>query len=215
MSDDYIYNDIGYKHASMHRRILEYDPRSTDNPIILEYFNAIDANRDNSSTRYHILNSERIRNQTTNSPMPMSFLSVWHDMSISWVDIIHQMIFIDNSYATFVGEYRDVVENIILYDNLTDKEVLVYRNYNNGETIFHVSAKLWLYRKYVASKTGTININIDKELKYILECYEELEWYFGEERKFCILYLMDFKNNTLVDCLTEFVDNLTSNGTVE
>lgn len=211
MSDAYLYNDIGYKYVSLHRRILEYDPRNTNNPIILDYFNTIDANRDNSTTYYKMLEMERLRNQNSNSPLPISFLSIWHQLNMSWVDIIHQMIFIDNSYATFAGEYRNVVENVILYDNITEKEALVYRYYKSGETMFHVASKLWLHRKYTESKNGVININIDKELKYLLECYEELEWYFGEDRKFCILYLMDFKNNTLVDTLTEFVDRLVSN----
>lgn len=215
MNDEYLYNDIGYKHVSLHRRVLEFDPRRSDNPVILDYFNTIDSSRDNSSTYYSVLNKERIRNQTIDSPLPISFLAVFHDISMSWVDIIHQMLFIDGAYATFAGEYRELIENVILHDNVTEKEALIYRYYNSGETMFHVAAKLWLYRKHAANKVGRINIKLDNELKYILECYEELEWYFGEDRKFCILYLMDFNNKTLVDSLTEFVNKLTSNDKLE
>lgn len=211
MSDEYLYNDIGYTYVSMHRRVLEYDPRNTNNPIILDYFNTIDIERDNSTIYYSLLEAERLRAHNSNITLPISFLSIWHQFSMSWVDIIHQMIFIDNSYATFVGEYKNVIENVILYDNITDKEALVYRYHKTGDTMFHIASKLWLYRKYMESKSGSININIDKELKYILECYEELEWYFGEDRKYCILYLMDFKNNTIVDTLTEFGTKLVSN----
>lgn len=215
MNDEYLYNDIGYKYISIHRRVLEYDPRNTDNPIILDYFNTINESRDNSSTYYSLLDDERNRNKNLDTPLPISFQSVFYEISMAWIDIIHQMLFIDNAYATFAGEYKETVENIILYDNLTEKESLVYRYYNSGDTIFHISAKLWLHRKYIQLKNGLININLDKELKYILECYEELEWYFGEDRKFCILYLMDFKNETLVDSLTEFVNKLNSNDKFE
>lgn len=211
MSDDYLYNDIGYKHVSMHRRVLEYDPRNTNNPIILEYFNTIDSDRNNTNTYYSILDADRSRTQNNANSLPISFLSMWHQFNMSWVDVIHQMIFIDNAYATFVGEYKNVIENVIIYDNITEKEALVYRSHKTGETMFHVASKLWLYRKYTESKNGSININIDKELKYLLECYEELEFYLGKDRKFCILYLMDFKNKTLVDMLTEFVKNLKYN----
>jgi hypothetical protein len=54
----------------------------------------------------------------------------------------------------------------------------------------------------------SIKVNIDKELKYILDCYEELEWYFGDERKYCILYLMNNRNDILIDTLTTFASSL-------
>jgi hypothetical protein len=56
------------------------------------------------------------------------------------------MVFEENAYASFVGEYKDLVENIILYDNPTEKENLVYRYENTGETVFHSAGKIWLYK---------------------------------------------------------------------
>lgn len=212
MSDAYNYHEIGYQHVALHRCVTEFDPRRTNNPLILDYFREIDkAKFADSSVFYTILNSERKISYQGNRILPISFTSVLYTVSKSWVDIINKMVFEENAYASFVGEYKDLVENIILYDNPTEKENLVYRYENTGETVFHSAGKIWLYKKYRESITRSIKVNLDKELKYILQCYEDLEWYFGDERKYCLLYLMNKNNDILIDTLTEFMSSLVKN----
>jgi len=205
----YIYTDSGYKFLSIHRKVLEYDPRNTDNLIILDYFNTMRINKDNTGVYYNLIESEINRYRSGIIPdVPISFQMVWHEINMAWIDIIHQMIFIDQVYDTFHGEYKNLVEDIMLYDTLDEKETLVYRYHKTGETPFHLAAKMWLYEKWIESKRNNGGKNIDKELNFILSCYESLEKRFGPKRKFCILYLMDFSGKTLVDYLSDFLDEL-------
>jgi len=205
----YLYNDSGYRFLSLHRKVLEYDPRNTDNLIILDYFNTMRRNRDDVSVYYKLIESEINQYQTGTIPdSPISFQMVWHEINMAWVDIIHQMIFIDQVYDTFHGEYKNVVEDIILHDTLDEKETLVYRYCKTGESPFHIAGKMWLYGKWIEVKRNGRGETIDKDLRFILSCYENFEKRFGSNRKFCILYLMDFSGKTLVDYLTDFLDEL-------
>lgn len=205
----YQYNESGYKFLSLHRKVLEYDPRNTDNLIILDYFNTMRRSKDDVSVYYKLIELEFNKYQTGIIPdSPISFQMVWHEINMAWVDIIHQMIFIDQAYDTFHGEYKNLVEEIILHDTLTEKETLVYRYYKTGESPFHIAGKMWLYEKWLKSKRTIRGKSIDKELHFILSCYENLEKRFGTDRNFCILYIMDFSGKTLMDYLTDFLDEL-------
>ena len=51
MEELYNYNDGAYKHLSLHRRVTSYDPRNTDNLIVLDYFNTQRRNK-NTTTIY-------------------------------------------------------------------------------------------------------------------------------------------------------------------
>ena len=208
----YIYTDAGYRFLSLHRKVIEYDPRNTDNLIILDYFNTMRRNRDDVAIYYKLIEEEYSQYNTGISPnSPISFQMVWHEINMAWVDIIHQMIFIDEMYDTFHGEYKNLVEEIILHDTLDDKETLVYRYSRTGESPFHIAGKMWLYEKWSESKRNSGGKSIDKDLKFILSCYEKLEMRFNPKGKFCILYLMDFSGKTLVDYLTDFLDELQNN----
>lgn len=205
----YIYNDSGYRFLALHRKVLEYDPRNTDNLIIQDYFNTMRRSRDDIAVYYKLIETEYKQYEIGIVPSsPISFQMVWHEINMAWVDIIHQMIFIDEVYDTFHGEYKNLVEEIILHDTLDDKETLVYRYSKTGESPFHIAGKMWLYEKWSESKRNGGGKNIDKDLKFILNCYEKLEMRFSPRQKFCILYLMDFSGKTLVDYLTDFLDEL-------
>ena len=208
MPGEYIYDDNAYNHIAIHRKAMVYDPRNSMNPIVLDYLFTIRRKRPITPVYHKILdikmNSLR---SSVNSPMPISYEMVLTEINLAWVDIIHQMIFIDNAFATFYSEFKEVIEEIILHDTPDDKETLVYRYQGTGESIFHIAARLWLYNKYIQNK-DIINFKLDKDLKYILNCYSQLESYFGKGRKYCILYMMDFKNQTLVDYLQNFADQL-------
>ena len=205
----YIYTDSGYNFLSLHRKVLEYDPRNTDNLIILDYFNTMRRNRDDVAIYYNLIESEYKQYNTGVAPYsPISFKMIWHEINMAWVDIIHQMIFIDEVYDTFHGEYKNLIEDIMLHDTLDDKETLVYRYAKTGESPFHIAGKMWLYDKWIEAKRSGGGKMIDKDQKFILSCYENLEKRFGPKRKFCILYLMDFSGKTLVDYLADFLDEL-------
>lgn len=207
----YIYTDSGYQFLSLHRKVMEYDPRNTDNLIILDYFNTIRRSRDDIAIYYNIIEAEHKKyNRGVVPTSPISFQMMWHEINMAWVDIIHQMLFIDEVYDTFHGEYRNVIEEIILHDTLDDKETLVFRYAKTGESPFHIAGKMWLYEKWTQSKRNDGGKSIDKDLQFILSCYEKLEKRFGPKRKYCILYLMDFSGKTLVDYLVDFLDELQS-----
>lgn len=208
----YSYTDDGYRFLSLHRKVLEYDPRNTDNLVILDYFNTMSRSKDDLAIYYNLIENEYNQNQVgIPSIYPISFQMIWHEINMAWVDIIHQMIFIEEAYDTFYGEYKNLVEEIILHDTLDDKETLVYRNVRTGESPFHIAGKMWLYDKWMESVRNSGGKNIDKDLKFIASCYENLENRFGSERRCCILYMMDFTGKTLMDYLSEFLDELQDN----
>ncbi len=205
---DYIYSDLGYKFLSLHRKVIEYDPKNTDNLIILDYFNSIQRIRNNATVYYDLIDSHIKNIQFDVSIYPLSFQMILHEINLSWVDIIHQMLFIDGMYDTFHGEYKTIIENIILYDTIDEKETLVYRYHNTGVSIFHIAGKMWLYEKWFKSKESNQDINMKDELEFVLNSYKNLEYAFGSNRRFCILYLMDFSGKTLVDYLYDFLYEL-------
>ena len=208
----YNYTDDGYRFISLHRKVLEYDPRNTDNLVILDYFNTMSRSKDDVAIYYTLIENEYNESQVgIPSIYPISFQMIWHEINMAWVDIIHQMIFIEEAYDTFYGEYKNLVEEIILHDTLDDKETLVYRNARTGESPFHIAGKMWLYEKWSESVRNSGSKNIDKDLKFITSCYENLEKRFGSERRCCILYMMDFTGKTLLDYLSEFLDELQDN----
>lgn len=203
---EYLYNDNGYKHSSIHRKAVVYDPLNTDNPIILDYLHIAKSKKDTRPVYYKIidLQLDKYKSQST-IDIPISFDMLWHEMNMNWVYLIQQMIFTDNAYETFYAEYKDVLDNVILHDTLDNKETLIYRYHNSGESMFHIAAKLWLFSHYVDNK-NKVNFNLDKDMKYILECYARLETCFGHNRKYCISYMTDFSGMTLIDYLQEFCD---------
>ena len=211
MEELYNYNDGAYKHLSLHRRVTSYDPRNTDNLIVLDYFNTQRRNKNTTTIYYKLLDIEYSRYKKSEPPeLPISFMMVWHEISIAWIEIIHQMLFIDQAISTFYAEYYDVIDKIITHDSADVKESAVYRQYPLGESVFHMAAKMWLVEKFKESKTND-SINLDSELKYIFSCYRMLEECFGPARRHCIMYMMDFFEKPLIDYLNEFMDEV-SNG---
>jgi hypothetical protein len=209
----YIYLDDAYQHLAIHRKVIAYDPRNTDNPIIFDYFNTIKRNRNNSAVYYRVIEKELNKyNNSIYPPSPISFQMIYHEMNLAWIDIIHQMLFIENAYETFYGEYKDVIENIILYDTVDLKESLVYRYFSTGESIFHMAGKIWLFEKYMDKQHMLIterNYELDEEIKYVLNCYQKLEEIMNS--KFSIIYMTDFFDISLMDYLQDFLSNLKVN----
>ena len=209
----YIYLDDGYQHLALHRKVVAYDPRNTDNPNILDYFNTIRKNRNHSAIYYRVIEKELDKyNNSIFPPSPISFQMVYHEMNLAWVDIIHQMLFIEDATETFYGEYKKVIENIILYDTLDLKESLVYRYFTTGESVFHIAGKIWLFEKY-SEKHDMLpterNYELNEEIKHVLKSYNKLEKIMNGE--FSIIYMTDFFDVTLMDYLQHFLDSLKTN----
>ncbi len=177
--NNYIYGTGGYAQLALHRKAIEYDPRNTDNLIILDYFDVHKNTRSNTAVYYNLIDIELGLYAKGNiSQLPISFMMLCYEINFAWVSIIQQMIFIDNAYDTFYAEYVEVLNNIIDNDSPEIKHSIVYRNYPNGDSIFHIAAKLWLLEKW-------------------------------EDRKFCITYMMDFSGKTMTEYLSEYLEVLT------
>lgn len=214
--NDFIYDyssNIGYHYTSLHRQVIKFDPLNTDNPIILDYINSFKMDRDNSSLLYDLINDEINNKNKAISDLPISFFTLFNRIIIDWIDIIHQMLFIDDASSTFYAEYMSVIDNIILCDTPDVKESIVYRSFGNGMSIFHIAGKIWLINKYKEIiSNSTNNVGLDKELKYIFNCYNRLEDCLGSDRKYCILYMSDFSGITLKEYLENFTVYLVNMG---
>lgn len=210
----YIYLDGGYEFLSLHRKVKAFDPRNTDNLIILDYFHTIRKNRDISSIYHKLIENDMENYRSSSFPsIPISFQMVYHEINMAWVDIIHQMVFIDNAYETFCAQYGKVIMDIISHGDIKDKESLVYRYYGNGETIFHVAGKIWLINKYFKNMDdlGYSGNMIYDELKQVLTCYEELGKRLPLKGSLSILFTSDYNGNTVERYLRKFADEIKEN----
>lgn len=214
--NNFIYDyssNVGYRYTSLHRQVVKFDPLNTDNPLILDYINSFKMDRENSTLLYDIINSEINLKNDTFANLPISYFMLFNRIVIDWIDIIHQMLFIDDASSTFFGEYGEIIENIILCDTPDVKDSTVYRSFGNGMSVFHIAGKIWLINKYKDFIANSINnVVLDKELKYIFNCYSRLEDCLGSDRKYCILYMSDFSGVTLKEYLEEFAVHLVKMG---
>lgn len=212
----YIYQDGGYEFLSLHRKVKAFNPKNTDNLIILDYFNTIKKNRDTSSVYHKLVSMEldKYRNPVLPS-IPVSFQMIYHEINMAWIDIIHQMLFIDQAFETFAAQYGDIVKNIIKHRTLEDKESLVYRYYGNGETMFHVAGKLWMFNNFIDEEFdfqwGAASSAVYKDMKHVLHCYGELGKILFPEDKHEIAYAKDFNDVNIIDYLSEFAEELREN----
>jgi len=211
----YNYIDGNYDVPALHRKSQVYDPKNTDNILILDYFNDIENKRrkDNTNIYHKLIHNDLEKYKDAYPPtFPVSFQMIYHDINIAWINIMYQMLFIDNAYSTFYAEYKEVIDNIISYDTIDVKESLVYRYFYTGESIFHIAGKIWLYEKDSKYEDIPINerhSNLNEQFKYMLECYENLETVMG--KKFSIMYMTDFRDETLFDYLTTFLEDVKEN----
>jgi hypothetical protein len=201
----------GYYYLGHHRKLIEFDPRNTDNEIILDCFNTISNKTKNKLSLYQLMFIE-LKNQSAGilSEFPSSFSLIFHEISIAWNDIIHQMLFKDMLFDTFYGEYCELLNKIIKCNSPFDKEIVVYR-YKNGETIFHLAAKLWLMTTAIRYRDEfKVRDIINKELTHIISCYTKLGRCFGKGMNDCIITAKDFSGKDLRQFLIDFSLELTS-----
>jgi hypothetical protein len=207
---EYNYLEGGYYYLALHRKLVEFDPRLTENILILDYFgNKEDAERKKSGL-YHLANIDiKLQNSNIQSEYPISFSMVIHDISIAWSDLIKNMLFKEDMVDTFCSEYIDVIAKIVSSDSPNKKESVVYR-FKNGETIFHLAAKIHLLD--IADKnTGSIKLSemINKELNNILIAYTKLGRSLNRKND-AILSIKDYTGKSLKQYMTDFSLELTN-----
>lgn len=210
---DYIYNDNGYVYSSLHRRVVEFDPRNTDNVIIQDIIHTTDC-RDVAVRKkiqsQMIAYDMSIYNSNMPSVVPIAFQLLYNQVNYAWVSIIHQMIFIDEMYMSFYGEYRDTLHKV-LGATINSKDSLVYRYYGSGESIFHVAGKLWLLKVLELNINDAMPMKIARleyELEYIVECYSKLGELFDLGNSECISDIKDYSGQSLYDYLNRILEDL-------
>lgn len=203
----YIYNyaENGYYYLGLHRKLLEFDPKNTTNEVVLDCFNSIYDKEKNKIALYQLMNLHLGNQYTyTLSEFPMGFFIIFHEIYMSWNNIIHQIIFKEMLFDTFYGEYCDVLNKIISIESTNIKEIVVYRG-KSGDSVFHLAAKLWLLNTYDKHKDEIkISDIINKELAHILGCYVKLGRCFGNGMSDCILSMRDFSGKDLRQFLIDF-----------
>ena len=201
---EYNYLEGGYYYLALHRKLVEFDPRLTENIIISDYFNNKEDLDRKKSGLYHLANIDlKLQNSNIPSEYPISFSMVIHDISIAWSDLIKNMLFKEDLVDTFCSEYIDVIGKIVSNDSPLKKESVVYR-FKNGETIFHLAAKIHLLD--VADKNiGSIKLNelIDKELNNILIAYTKLGRSLNKKHD-AILSIKDYIGKPLKQYMIDF-----------
>lgn len=211
MTNKTVYNYIepGYNHLGMHRKLIEFDPRNTNNEIILDAFNSID---DKNKHIFNLYQSMYIQQNESNfyvTDYPISFYMILFDINNSWNNIIKQMIFIDDMIFTFYSEYCNLLEKVINSDTMYKKEIVVFR-YNDGGTIFHSAAKLLLLEVLRDSynKIEDVKFLLNDKLTEIITQYIKLGTCFGKNFSNCIINLKDFSGKTLKQYLKDFCEEL-------
>jgi len=205
-------SEYGYQFMALHKKSIVYDPRNSDNPIIQDYFDTYDRDNNTFPVYNAVLQREFDKLKDSEVPVfPISFKMIMQEINMSWVAIIHQMLFIENAYNTFYFEYKDVIENILLYGSPDMKESLIYRYYGSGVSIFHIAAKIWIFNKsYRESNNGLITKeSMIKAMKDVLKCYGELEDRINNIHS--IVYMTDFSGVTLCDYLVDFIEKFEEN----
>ncbi len=208
---DYLYSEPGYYYMGLHRKLVEFDPRLTNNILILDYFNNKDDIKRKKSGLYHLANINiKLQNSTIPDEFPVSFSMVIHDIAMAWSDLIINMVFKETMVDTFCAEYFDTLNKIIETSSPKKKESVVYR-FKNGETIFHLAAKLYLMD--IADKNiDSLKLSeiLEKELNNILIGYTKIGKFLNKKND-SILSIRDYvANKQLKQYLIDFTLELLS-----
>lgn len=202
----YNYIESGYVYTSIHRRIVAYDPRNSSNEIIKDAFNTIVNKKNHRDTLFYLMYLELLKYNNPILPeIPVSYQMVLHEINMAWSDLVNQMIFKDQLFDTFYAEYYSLLNNILIHDTPFSKETLVYRYYLNGDSLFHLAAKVRLIQiKKDFEDSKELPNEINKELSHILICYIKLGRCFGPGMGDCILSIKDFSGKKLKQYLIDF-----------
>lgn len=191
--------DKAYQFLSVHRKVTAFDPRYTDNMMIVDNYNDISIKHDDRALLYSIIENEYVLG---NDVIPINYMMIIHEINMAWCDIIIEMLFEQKNIHTFCGEYGEIISDILTHIDITDKHTMIYRNLTTGDTSFHIAAKTWLHNK---STTDVPSIVLDE----IYEIYQQVgEIMYDSSERNCILELRNFNNISLKDDLVNFVSTI-------
>ena len=91
-----------YLHLSTHCKVLEFDPRNTENPIMLDYLINLDDRNSRMSRMKSISMSEINPYIFMMTPViPPSFRVLLQENVMLWVSLIHRLVFEEKLYRLF------------------------------------------------------------------------------------------------------------------
>jgi len=191
--------DQAYQFLSVHRKVTNFDPRFTDNMMIIDNYNDITRKRDDRALLYSVIEHEYTLD---NEIIPRNYMMIIHEINMAWVNIIIEMLFEQKSIHTFCGEYGETIAHILTHMSMDDKHTLIYRNLATGDTPFHLAAKTWLYMKRTTDVPSLV-------LDQIFDIYKEVgEIIFDKSEANCILEIKNFYNISLKDDLINFLSTI-------
>lgn len=196
----------GKLHIAIHGKLTHFDPRHTNNPIVLDYLSMIDPSR----SRLRDILVADVNTITPISIIPPSFKAITHDNTIMWCGLIESMVFNDKLFNLFYSEYSGMLDRVV-NTTIDSGDSIIYREYKTGYSIFHTAAKLRLISRLMNDIDKTIGQKItglDDELTYILKCYGELGKVFNNGNELLITYIEDFSGTYLIDYVTAYVDEV-------
>ena len=200
-----------YLHLSTHRKVLDFDPRNTENPIVLDYLMNPAEHNARMDRMKSISMSEINPYVTLMTPViPPSYRVLMQENVMLWVALIHRMVFDERLYGLFYGEYANLLDRVVNIKT-PDRDSIIYREYKTGYSIFHIAAKLRILDRLTRDLTLSVGQKIkglDNELTYILKCYTDLGKVFRSGNELTINYMEDFSGVYLSNFLTNFVDDL-------
>lgn len=200
-----------YLHLSTHRKVVEFDPRNTENPIILDYLiNLGDRRLRNDRLKSISLSDINPYVTLMNPVIPPSFRVILQDNVMIWVSLIHQLVFDEKLYGVFYGEYANLLDRVVNIKT-PDRDSIIYREYKTGYSIFHIAAKLRILDRLsrdLSLSVGQKIKGLDTELTYILKCYTEFGKVFRGGNELTINYMEDFSGIYLSNFLNNFVDDI-------
>ncbi len=198
----------GNLHIAIHAKLHKFDPRSTTNPLMLDYINDCGRNLnriiDIASSDISSVGSELI------PAIPIGFRSILNDNTLLWCGLIERIVFEEKLFNLFYSEYSEILDKIV-NANVNDGDSIIYRDYVSGCSIFHTAAKFRILsrvRKDSGKSIGRKISGIDEELTYIIKCYKDLGKVFRAGNELTIAYIEDFSGVYLTDYITNYVDEL-------
>lgn len=210
------YNNSAHHSLSMHRQMLAYDPFSmTDDPEFIQ--DMIEAWEENDTlyTIAELIIMESDEHEAWGEGLPVSYSLLYKTIQLSWVNIIISMVFDKGKGARFAEEYSNIIKYMHEYDEVTNKNYAVYRDFRNGEVIFSSAAKIYLsalmttWRQSGKSERELKSL-LSTSVDLIIKSYEEIGEQFDDIN--FILNMKNFEFVTLKEQINDFANSLISGG---
>lgn len=199
------YHTDGNLHIAIHGKLMKFDPRNTQNPMVKDYVDGVGRNLDRLTDL--LVNEFNIQ---ATQIIPISYRSIVHDNTMLWCGLINNMVFEDKLFNLFYSEYSEMLDRVV-NSSIDSRDSVIYRDFKTGNSIFHTAAKLRILGRVfrdIEKSIGQKITGLDEELTYILKCYRDLGRVFTNGNELTITYLEDFSGTYLTDYITTYVDDV-------